>query len=198
MVPITFIILLPKMVVSSSNSVVNNISIFGRETTHSEDFFFIMAAHLSEKEIAKIKRQFLVLDKDGSGEISEDELRGIFQDPRLKMTEEDIDKLFTEFDLDGSGLINISEFLILMSNRENKELKELVHRAIILRSAIRKAFREFDKNGDGWINKKEFKSVMRIQKARMTETQIDAMVKVADRNGDGKIDYDEFLLAMTK
>ena len=33
-----------------------------------------MASHLSEAEIAKIKRQFLVLDEDGSGEdVDEDD-----------------------------------------------------------------------------------------------------------------------------
>ena len=85
-----------------------------------------------------------------------------------------------------------------MSGRKNKELKGLFHKAIILRSAIRKAFKEFDKNGDGHISKTEFKKVMRKQKAKMTEAQLDAMVKKADTSGDGKIDYDEFLLAMTK
>ena len=38
---------------------------------------------------------------------------------------------------------------------------------------------------------------MRKQK-KITETQLDAMVKQADKNGDGKIDYDEFLVMMTK
>ena len=157
-----------------------------------------MASHLSEQEIAKLKRQFLALDQDGSGEISSDELTSIFKDPRLKMSEKDIELLLKEFDVDGSGAIDISEFLLLMSNRNKKEIQELVHKAIIIRSAIRKSFKEFDKNGDGFITKKEFKTVMKRQKRTATEAQLNAMVKDADRNRDGKIDYDEFLLAFTK
>ena len=154
-----------------------------------------MAAHLSEKEIAKIKRQFLALDEDGSGEISMTELASILQDPKLKMSQDDIAALTLEFDLDGNGTIDICEFLILMSNRKNKKL---IQKAIVLRSAIRKAFKEFDSDGNGYITKKEFKHVLSRRKGRVTEAQIEAMIKDADVNSDGKIDYDEFVMVMTK
>ena len=160
-----------------------------------------MAAGLSEKEIAKIKRQFLDIDEDGSGEITVDELKHILMDPKLKMSTDAVNALLKEFDLDGSGGIDLCEFLILMSNRKNKALKKLIHKAIILRSPIRKAFNEFDANGDGFITKKEFKNVMRRQKGRyycVSDAQLNAMVDTYDKNGDGKIDYDEFVLAMTK
>ena len=160
-----------------------------------------MASHLSETEIAKIKRQFLDLDEDGSGEITIEELKSILKDPTLKMKEDAISALLADFDLDGSGGIDISEFLILMSKKKNKHLRKLIHKAIILRSPIRKAFNEFDTNGDGFITKKEFKNVMRKQKGRyycISDAQLDAMIGDYDRNGDGKIDYDEFVYVMTK
>ena len=155
-------------------------------------------ANLSEQEIAKLKRQFLALDADGNGEISADELKGIFKDPRLKMSEKEVDLLLQDFDADGSGAIDIREFLMIMSNRNKKEIHELIHKAVVIRSAIRKSFKEFDQDGDGYITRKEFKTVMRRQKKSVTEAQLNAMVKDADRNGDEKIDYDEFLLAFTK
>lgn len=156
-----------------------------------------MAAHLTEQEIQKIKKQFLALDEDGSGLVTMEELKSIFMDPRLKMTEADIEVLLQEFDIDGSGAIDISEFLVLMSNRKHKALHELFHKAIVLRSAIRKKFEEFDKNGDGFISKKEFRAVMR-KSGNITEAHLEAMVKDADKNNDGKIDYNEFLIMMTK
>ena len=156
-----------------------------------------MAAQLSEKEIGKLKKQFLALDEDGSGLVTIDELKSIFKDPRLKMSEADIEVLLNEFDMDGSGAVDISEFLMLMGNSKNKGLQELFHRAIVLRSAIRKKFEEFDKNGDGFVTKKELKSVMR-KKGNLTDKQLDELVKGSDVNGDGKIDYTEFIVMMTK
>jgi Ca2+-binding EF-hand superfamily protein len=154
-----------------------------------------MASNLTEEEIAKIKTQFLSLDEDGSGELSIDELSSILKDPKLKMTPEDVNHLMTEFDIDGSGTINVCEFLILMSKRKNRKM---IHRAIILRTSIRKAFKEMDLDGNGFITRKEFKCVMKKQSAKYTEAQMNAMIKEADTNGDGKIDYDEFVVGMTK
>ena len=152
-------------------------------------------AQLSEDEIAKIKRSFLELDEDGSGEISVQELQSILKDPKLRMSEEDVNKLMSDFDLDGNGTIDICEFLILMSNRKNRNL---IHRAIVIRTQIRKMFKNLDLDGNGYITKKEFKTVMRKQKGKYSEKQLEAMLKEADINGDGKIDYDEFVVSMTK
>ena len=154
-----------------------------------------MVSTLSEKEIEKIKRQFLTLDEDGSGEISPYELTNILKDPKLKMSDDDISELLKGFDIDGNGTIDIREFMIFMSNKKNRDL---IHRAIVLRTQIRKVFNQLDSDGNGYITKKEFKSMMRKQKCRFTETQIDAMLKEADKNGDGKIDYDEFVVSMTR
>ena len=155
-----------------------------------------MAAHLSETEIENIKRLFLAVDEDGSGEISVAELRSILGDRKLKMSEEDIDRFLQEFDRDGSGTIDICEFLIMMSNHKNKAL---IHKAIILRASMRKAFRQFDKNGDGYITKKEFKTAVKKRNGgKIPEEQLDAMMRDADLNGDGKVDYDEFIHAMIK
>ena len=154
-----------------------------------------MASHLTEEEIAKIKRQFLVLDEDGSGELCVSELESILKDPKLKMSQKDVSNLLEEFDIDGNGTINVCEFLILMANKKNRKL---IHRAIILRTQIRKAFKELDLDGNGYITKKEFKSVMRKQSAKYSEAQLNAMMADADRNGDGKIEYVEFLLSITQ
>ena len=83
-----------------------------------------MAAHLNEKEVENLKKQFLALDEDGSGLVTIEELKGIFKDPRLKMSEEDVEVLLGEFDLDGSGAVDLTEFMVLMGNKKNKGSKK--------------------------------------------------------------------------
>ncbi|XP_063957489.1 ryanodine receptor 2-like isoform X2 [Lytechinus pictus] len=53
------------------------------------------------------------------------------------------------------------------------------------------AFREYDANGDGWISHKEFQKAMEAQKM-YTADEIDYLLKCADRNNDGRIDFNEF------
>ena len=155
---------------------------------------------ISEKEVQKLKRAFLDLDEDGSGEISLSELKAILNDPTLRMNDSAIEQLLKDFDKDGSGGIDVSEFIIWMGNRKNMAMKKKIHKAIIMKSPIRQAFRAFDTNGDGFISRKEFRQVMQKQKGRyfcIKEEQLDAMMAQYDKNGDGKIDYDEFVLGMT-
>ncbi|XP_072171379.1 ryanodine receptor 2-like [Diadema setosum] len=53
------------------------------------------------------------------------------------------------------------------------------------------AFREYDANGDGWISHKEFQKAMEAQKM-YTQDEIEYLLKCADRNNDGRIDFNEF------
>ena len=39
---------------------------------------------------------------------------------------------------------------------------------------------------------------MKNQKGKYTKRELDTIIKEADKNGDGKIDYDEFVMSMTR
>ena len=54
---------------------------------------------------------------------------------------------------------------------------------------LREAFRVFDKNGDGFISADELRIVMTSLGERLTDAEVDDMLKEADTNNDGKIDY---------
>ena len=156
-----------------------------------------MASHITDKEIRKIKQQFLALDEDGCCDIPVSGLKSIMQDPKVNMSEEDINTLIKELDINGNGSIDSCEFLILLSNRRDKELKEVIHKALILRSPIRKEFHAFDANGDGHITSKEFRNVLKKHKGMINDTQLEVMVKDTKKKDGGKIDYDEFILVIT-
>lgn len=59
-----------------------------------------------------------------------------------------------------------------------------------LEDAMREAFIIFDLNNDGYIDKYELRSVMRRLGNNLKDDQIDKMMKDADLNGDGRIDFD--------
>ncbi|XP_071832667.1 ryanodine receptor 2-like isoform X4 [Apostichopus japonicus] len=57
--------------------------------------------------------------------------------------------------------------------------------------ASSEAFKEYDQNQDGVISQKEFQAAMTAQKM-YTQDEIDYLLKCADRNNDGIIDFTEF------
>lgn len=92
-----------------------------------------------------------------------------------------------EIDVSGDGEIQFEEFLLLFS-RHKKNVPE--------DEELRQAFKVFDADGNGTISKAELKRVMDMLGEKLSDAQIDEMMKEADTNGDGEIDFSEFRLMM--
>ena len=58
---------------------------------------------------------------------------------------------------------------------------------------IREAFRVFDKSGIGFVSAAELRQVMNNLGERLTDKEVDKMIRKADIDGDGQINYEEFL-----
>ena len=63
---------------------------------------------------------------------------------------------------------------------------------------FREAFALFDKDGDGTISTKELGTVMNSLGQKPTSAELEAMIKEIDTDGNGEIDFDEFLAMMAK
>lgn len=50
------------------------------------------------------------------------------------------------------------------------------------------AFKVFDKDGSGTISSDELRNVLKSLGEDLTDAELDEMIKLADRNGDGSID----------
>lgn len=61
---------------------------------------------------------------------------------------------------------------------------------------VRAAFRVFDHNNDGSISKEELREAMVNFGTRCTDEEFEVMFSEADKNDDGKIDFDEFVAMM--
>ena len=63
---------------------------------------------------------------------------------------------------------------------------------------FREAFALFDKDGDGTISTKELGTVMNSLGQKPTAAELETMIKEIDTDGNGEIDFDEFLTMMAK
>merc|ERR1712159_103224 len=106
----------------------------------------------------------------------------------LKTEEGELEGMVNEVDVDGSGSIEFTEFLTLMSRKMKASDTE---------EEMRKAFTLFDKNGDGFISPAELRVVMANVDENIDDEEVYGMIRIADLDGDGQISYDEFVKITT-
>ena len=146
-----------------------------------------MVENLTDEKIMEFKAAFELFDKDRNGHITSKELgtvmRGLGQNP----TEEELKQIIREVDLDGNGTIDFKEFLCLMV----KKMKDTDTDEELL-----EAFKVFDRDGNGFITSHELRHIMNNLGEGLTPEEIEEMIKEADLDNDGQIDYEEFVKMM--
>lgn len=143
-----------------------------------------IASRLKEDDIKELKEIFMALDKNKEGTLSLEEIKdGI---DKLKNSNISAEEIFKSIDTDGSGVINYTEFLAATIDKKVYMKEERLY----------EAFRAFDRDNSGKISKEEVKKVMKADNVDLST--IDSLVKTFDTNGDGEIDYSEFINMMNK
>ena len=56
--------------------------------------------------------QFVEIDKDGTGLINADELKGAIKQSSIEIPDEQVEKIINEVDYFGNKMINYTEFLV--------------------------------------------------------------------------------------
>lgn len=85
--------------------------------------------------------------------------------------------------------VEFNEFLQLMSKKLKKDCGEV---------ELLEAFRVFDRLGQGWIMSSDLRDVMKHLGERLSDPEVDDMMKEADREGNGRVFYQEFVDLLTK
>lgn len=83
--------------------------------------------------------------------------------------------------LAGNGTIDFEEFLQMMARKMKDTDSE---------DELREAFRVFDKDGNGFISAAELRHVMTNLGEKLTDEEVDEMIKEADLDGDGMVNYE--------
>ncbi len=146
-----------------------------------------MVENLSEEKIAEFRAAYELFDKDNDMKITTKELGTVMRNLGQNPTSGELDEMIGEVDLDGNGTIDFKEFLGLMVRKmKNTDSEE----------ELLEAFKVFDRDGNGMITSHELRHVMTNLGQVLTPEEIEEMIKEADSDGDGEINYDEFVRMM--
>ncbi|OAE26949.1 hypothetical protein AXG93_2277s1020 [Marchantia polymorpha subsp. ruderalis] len=145
---------------------------------------------LFEREQQNVHEAFRIIDKNGDGKISQDELGAMWERLGEKVTDEELRLMVEQADTNGDGVIDLDEFVILSRNIGlGGHDHDLEKRA----EELRLAFNVADSDRDGFISAADLQKLMRrLGKRKATIRETTTMVKCVDSDGDSKIDYQDF------
>ncbi|KAL1857383.1 Calmodulin [Paecilomyces lecythidis] len=131
----------------------------------------------------------LIADREfwQTGQITTKELGTVMRSLGQNPSESELQDMINEVDADNNGTIDFPEFLTMMARKMKDTDSE---------EEIREAFKVFDRDNNGFISAAELRHVMTSIGEKLTDDEVDEMIREADQDGDGRIDYNEFVQLM--
>ncbi|XP_036598563.1 calmodulin-like protein 6 [Trichosurus vulpecula] len=130
-----------------------------------------------------------MFDEEGNGLVKTSELERLMSLLGINPTKSELGTMAKEVDKDNKGTFNCDGFLSLMGIYHEKGKNQDVE--------LRAAFKVFDKEAKGYIDWDTLKYVLMNAGEPLNEVEAEQMMKEADKDGDGTIDYEEFVAMMT-
>ncbi|XP_073134384.1 uncharacterized protein [Henckelia pumila] len=132
-----------------------------------------------ESKMNVLRQAFGLFDINGDGSITIEELGSVLRSLYPNLTEDELRDMIHEVDTDGNGTIEFPEFVNLMEMDADDDLRE--------------AFNLFDKDKNGYISADELQQVIGDA---LTDEEIVEIIQEADLDGDGQVNYEEFVKIM--
>lgn len=141
---------------------------------------------ISEEEHAELKETFNLFDRDNDGYLTVKELGEAMRAMAQHPTEQEVKDLARKSEGDDSkdhDLSDFTAFLNIMAKRMTVQEPD---------DQLLDAFRVFDKEGTGIISAADLRQIVTTMGERLTDEEVEEMIREADDDGDGQINYQEF------
>eukprot|EP00300_Choanocystis_sp_HF-7_P024590 c26089_g1_i1.p2 GENE.c26089_g1_i1~~c26089_g1_i1.p2 ORF type:complete len:151 (-),score=41.95 c26089_g1_i1:30-482(-) len=141
-------------------------------------------SRMSQANEDELREAFALYDKNGDGKITTAELRKAMAALGKKATQAEIEDMIHDVDVNQNGTIEFNEFLAMMTQVSSKTESD---------RQMLEAFKVFDKDGNGKISHAELKAAMKDFGQKMSDAEVTALLQACDKDGDGLVDYHEFI-----
>ena len=140
---------------------------------------------LTEEQLVEFEDIFKRVDRDNDGSISPEELERVMESSFTQVSKKTIRNTIKNADLDNDGRIEFLEFVKLLKRRSKK-------------NKFLAAFKHFDRDGSGKISTNEIKEALGKLGESISDKHLTNLISEADKDGDGFLNYHEFLNVMIK
>ncbi|KAK3097154.1 hypothetical protein FSP39_006899 [Pinctada imbricata] len=138
-------------------------------------------SYVGKEVTGEFKEAFSLFDKEGDGTITTKELGTVMRSLGQNPSETELQSMINEVDADGNGTIDFPEFLSMMNSKMKDTDAE---------GEVKEAFSVFDKDGSGFISASELKHVMTNLGEKLTDEEVEEMMREADVDKDGRVNYE--------
>ncbi|XP_053380399.1 uncharacterized protein LOC123564203, partial [Mercenaria mercenaria] len=163
------------------------------------EYLEMMANRMSYNGSAdQIREAFKVFDREEKGYLTVEELRHIMTNLGERLADEEVDEMLSIVDADGNGCIDYEDQTVLILELvppppTKTQADKLTAEEI---AEFKEAFHLFDKDGSGTISTKELGIVMRSLGETKSDAELEKIIAQVDVDGNGEIDFDEYLEMM--
>mmetsp|Transcript_81234 Transcript_81234/g.252122 ORF Transcript_81234/g.252122 Transcript_81234/m.252122 type:complete len:517 (-) Transcript_81234:119-1669(-) len=149
----------------------------------------VITKQISDEQTRDLRDIFMSLDTDSDGTLTLGELKTGLQQAGLSEAAPDLEEIVEGLDVDGSGVVDYSEFMAAALD-QNTYLNE---------DLCWTAFNVFDLDGDGKITRQELRKVLDNGSfEREAAGAREELLREVDGDGDGSINFEEFMTMMAK
>ncbi|KAI5631875.1 EF-hand domain pair domain-containing protein [Phthorimaea operculella] len=148
----------------------------------------ISEVDLTEAFLEELRDAFSLFDKDDEGTMSTKDLNQIMRSLGYNLLDAEIKDMLKEVDPEDTGVIDFDQFTALALRKINSTDNV---------SEIRDALRAYDPERTGFITPKDLRETLLDLGEKFNDEEVEEMVREADLNADGLVNYHEFLEMMT-
>jgi len=162
------------------DTVIRNLANFQSHCKLQKAVARALAQRMTDDDKQRLIELFRRFDKNGDGQLGPDEIAAMMKEIGGGM---DVKEFLSRVDEDNSGTISLDEFTMAaavghLSSANEEELK--------------RTFDAFDVDRDGFVTMKEVEKLC----GNMSPEEARRLIAEVDKNGDGKISFDEWIAAM--
>jgi len=145
----------------------------------------IHGAILNEDQVEELKLAFDLFDEDQTGYLDKADIRAVLDKYGIKVGPKDVDDMFKEADVTGSGKIGFPEFMSMMARRMKQADTQ---------EELTEAFKVFDPYNEGIIPERDLSEALLTTGDKLSKDELDEMLKVCLI--DGQVNYKNFVSTM--